>query len=589
MSSGIEKKKKRRRIVKKHRNLHGGSAAVAPPGRLGWLGEGLSINDEQQFDNNFNGSQSSGGGLGNNNKHNDSFINGSQSSSERLLTPRPDDDNDTKISGMSKNNGSGAVDLTADDSDDCNNIKNSSSWTCRKCTLVNSVTVSVCDACNTRRESTRSSNSKRCTNNNEIESDDELLGGYDGDESQAIGKNKHKRLKKGSGSSNTTTSQKTDDTAVATKKDQKKKKKKKKSNSSSSNNSNNGKKYQSTLLSEHFSTQTNNNNKHKMKKSKPTTYKQHSFKNNSLSKSTAKTTNTEMWIDKHAPQTIKELCVAPKKIEEVRQFLNSHVEYTTYQRRRTNHNKQHHQSTVVVNPWDIPTNPSQPTTKLQILVGSPGIGKSTLLSVLATELNIEVLRWNDIHVDYNMNGGEYGMGSRGRDNGGGGGHLPYQSQLSSFEEFLNSGSVGITSLDIGGDNTSSLKLSSSAEKKKRKGSSSSGKNSEEYAGSLILVEEVSFLSRFMCIPSLLCFVLKQHMPNTTHTLLKILKTPNLYNDEAAQSFRRVIPLIHACICLCHVGPILTIHPPTSYLHTNSYQKHHGTTYTAYTNTNILHL
>jgi len=255
------------------------------------------------------------------------------------------------------------------------------------------------------------------------------LGGYDGDEPQA-GKKKHKRLKKGTGSSNTTASRKTDDTVAATKKDQKKKKKKKKKKSNSS--SGNGKKYQSTLLSEHFSTQTNN--KHKMKKSKPTTYKQHSFKNNSLSKSTStiksKSTNTEMWIDKHAPQSIKEICVAPKKIEEVRQFLNSHVEYTTYQHRRTNHNKQHQQQqnneTTTSNPWDIPTNPSQPTTKLQILVGSPGIGKSTLLSVLATELNIEVLRWNDIHVDYNMNSGgagEYGMG---RESGGGGGHLPYQ-------------------------------------------------------------------------------------------------------------------------------------------------------------------
>jgi len=173
MSSGIEKKKKRRRVVKKHRNNHhGGSAAV-------------------QLDNTFNGSQSSGGGL--DNKY-ENFMNGSQSSySERLLTPRPDDASDTKISGMSKSNGSGAVDLTADDSDDsddCNNTNNNSSWTCRKCTLVNSVTVSVCDACNTRRESTRSSN-KSYTNNNEIDSDDELLGGYDGDEPQtAIGKKK---------------------------------------------------------------------------------------------------------------------------------------------------------------------------------------------------------------------------------------------------------------------------------------------------------------------------------------------------------------------------------------------------------------
>ena len=103
--------------------------------------------------------------------------------------------------------------------------------------------------------------------------------------------------------------------------------------------------------------------------------------------------------------------------------------------------------------------------------------------------------WNDIHVDYNINsGGEYGMG--GRDNGGG--YLPYQSQLSSFEEFLNVSSVGITSLDIGGDNTS-LKLS--AEKKKN----GSGRGNEEYVGSLILVEEVSFYDTVCIIyPHLYC-------------------------------------------------------------------------------------
>jgi len=63
-------------------------------------------------------------------------MNGSQSSaSERLLTPRPDDD--TKISGVSKSNGSGAVDLTADDSDDSDDCNNTTIITTARGHVVN--------------------------------------------------------------------------------------------------------------------------------------------------------------------------------------------------------------------------------------------------------------------------------------------------------------------------------------------------------------------------------------------------------------------------------------------------------------------
>ena len=82
--------------------------------------------------------------------------------------------------------------------------------------------------------------------------------------------------------------------------------------------------------------------------------------------------------------------------------------------------------------------------------------------------------------------------------GGGMAYLPYQSQLHSFEEFLKSGGVGMKSLDLLVDDDDDNDDSSSFENrsvKKRKGGGKMGNNDthKEYVGSLILVEEVSFI------------------------------------------------------------------------------------------------
>ena len=167
-------------------------------------------------------------------------------------------------------------------------------------------------------------------------------------------------------------------------------------------------------------------------------------------RSTNNTKNTELWIDKHAPTSTKELCVAPKKIDEVRNFLSSHISYTAYQRQQKQKQQTHSNITTnpltTYNPWETSnknTQPTPPQTKLMILVGSSGIGKSTMIKTLAREMNIEIITWNDIHVDYNMSHGIDAGGDSSR--GGGMAYLPYQSQLHSFEEFLKSGGVGMKS------------------------------------------------------------------------------------------------------------------------------------------------
>jgi stage III sporulation protein SpoIIIAA len=51
----------------------------------------------------------------------------------------------------------------------------------------------------------------------------------------------------------------------------------------------------------------------------------------------------------------------------------------------------------------INTPPPPPETKLMILIGNPGVGKSAMVRTLAREMNIQILAWNDAHVEYNTN------------------------------------------------------------------------------------------------------------------------------------------------------------------------------------------
>lgn len=66
-----------------------------------------------------------------------------------------------------------------------------------------------------------------------------------------------------------------------------------------------------------------------------------------------------LWTDKYIPQTSIELAVAPKKVKEVSKWLEN------------------------------------PSTRLLILVGSPGIGKSTMVQCLAREQEIHAAEWTE--------------------------------------------------------------------------------------------------------------------------------------------------------------------------------------------------
>jgi len=214
--------------------------------------------------------------------------------------------------------------------------------------------------------------------------------------------------------------------------------------------------------------------------------------------------NTKMWIDKHAPRSVEEWCVAPKKIEAARQFLSSHLDHVHSQQRQHSNKWTNLSSNdgimqqMTQNSWDSPSDyvAASPRTKLMVLVESPGIGKSTMIKALAREPSVEVLVWNDLQVDYNMHHPSSSSSSNSNRFGDGaatfGGYLPYQSQLNSFEDFLNQGGVGKRSLDLGltfpGDGDGDIGSSSDYGRRIKRDEK---ERKEEFVGSLILIEEVS--------------------------------------------------------------------------------------------------
>lgn len=114
-----------------------------------------------------------------------------------------------------------------------------------------------------------------------------------------------------------------------------------------------------------------------------------------------------MWIDKHKPKSSTELCVAPKKVKEVRAWMES------------------------------ATANRASAKKLLVLVGSPGIGKSTMLRLLAKEMGLAVCDWNESHNPRTYAGGYCGIMS-----------VEESSPLDSFEEFLQQSGAGFSSLQL---------------------------------------------------------------------------------------------------------------------------------------------
>jgi Mrp family chromosome partitioning ATPase len=65
-----------------------------------------------------------------------------------------------------------------------------------------------------------------------------------------------------------------------------------------------------------------------------------------------------LWADKHTPGNSADLAIAPAKVKAVSEWMQA------------------------------------PSSKLLVLVGKPGIGKSTMVRVLARELALELMEWN---------------------------------------------------------------------------------------------------------------------------------------------------------------------------------------------------
>ena len=182
----------------------------------------------------------------------------------------------------------------------------------------------------------------------------------------------------------------------------------------------------------------------------------------------------KLWIDKYAPTNdATELCVAPKKVNETRNWLLG--AWQRMQGMENNHNKSSSQS-----------------SNFLILVGSPGIGKSTMIQVLANEFNWSILEWKDhfqnIHYSSSSNWDKSNMPHE---------NLPNQSQLSMFEEFLMNAGSGYRDILTSENN---LQMTGG---KKVNPYTDSKKNTKSKKGTIILIDEI----------------------------------PNIYSNEAAMEFR----------------------------------------------------
>jgi len=120
-----------------------------------------------------------------------------------------------------------------------------------------------------------------------------------------------------------------------------------------------------------------------------------------------------MWIEKFSPDSSSDLCVAPKKVKEIKAWIHDSL--------------------------------SQKCQKLLILVGSPGIGKSTAVRIIAKESNISILSWNElIHSRTSYDSQSRGLFS-----------VEQTTPLNSFNEFLQQSGSGISSLNVTSSSSSS--------------------------------------------------------------------------------------------------------------------------------------
>ena len=129
-----------------------------------------------------------------------------------------------------------------------------------------------------------------------------------------------------------------------------------------------------------------------------------------------------IWTEKYSCNddnnniTVRDLCVNSRKVGEVRNWMESAI----------------HGCTRLQSDY----------SKFLLLVGSPGVGKSTMCRALAKELKLNLLEWNNLAQNNAFaTNNPYPFENSIFSNS-------YQSQINSFEEFLHGAGAGCNSLNI---------------------------------------------------------------------------------------------------------------------------------------------
>ena len=166
---------------------------------------------------------------------------------------------------------------------------------------------------------------------------------------------------------------------------------------------------------------------------------------NKKKKTVVSNRENKLFTDLYAPETTAELCVQPKKVREVQEWIQDCLDMRS-------------------------------PSRLLILVGSPGMGKSTMCRVLASAMGLNILQWNEVQS------ASLSLSTDGQ--------MQYaQSQISSFVEFLNSAS-SFQALNTCTSTSSNngIKCDNNHDR--------SADDLKGAGGALVLIEEVS--SEFLC-------------------------------------------------------------------------------------------
>jgi cell cycle checkpoint protein len=214
-----------------------------------------------------------------------------------------------------------------------------------------------------------------------------------------------------------------------------------------------------------------------------------------------------IWVEKYIPKSSTDLCIAPKKVKEIKEWMHQSVDHNTRNKKL-----------------------------LLILVGSPGVGKSTCIRVLAKEMHMVVQSWNESFQPRSQGIHPNNLLA-----------VEQSSALDSFQEFLQQSGVGFSPLELGTLSDQSY--------------------NHEQGKSLILLEELPNLHRpeaelkfrtimnrhiqRSLVPTIIIFSDVSEGKHRPEDLERLIDPSDLYNQE-----RSTILQIHS-VTKTKMGKVLT--------------------------------